>query len=346
MIRVLVVDDSAYMRELVRAVIEQTPGLQLCGSVNSGAEGVRLAAELSPDVVLMDLTMPGMDGFEATRRIMGSRRPVPVVVLTARDPGEVSKQVFECGAAEVVSKDQIGPRLGTVIQTMAGVKVVGLRVRERPITIAPARKSAPPARPTRKDAPGELRGVVLVGSSTGGPQALQALFGGLEPHPHVAFAVVQHIAAGFMGALVEWLSLSTRLTLRIAEHGRRLEPGVVTFAPGDRHLAIERGGLLSLSSAPARNGVRPAADVLFETGAAAYGDRALGLLLTGMGRDGADGLRVLYDAGAHTLTQSEESCVVYGMPREAVELGASRGQVTPREAAVAISAWSARFRAG
>ncbi len=335
MIRVLVVDDSPVIRERVRLELDRAAGLQVCGVASSGRQGVRLAVELQPDVVLMDLSMPDLDGFEATREIM-HLRPVPVIALTAMDAKEVSRKAFECGAAEFLQKDRIGPEMCELVRLMAGMKVVGLRVRERAPRPALGAFAAEPRFSL------EPPGIALVGASTGGPQALQELLSALPEGAPVAYAVVQHIARGFLQPLVGWLAETTRLRLRIAKAGDRLEAGTVLFAPDDWHLLVGPNDRCFLDGSAPVQGVRPSVDALFKSGRF-LGPRALGLLMTGMGSDGAEGLRQLREAGATTLTQSEESSIIYGMPAAAVRLGASQQQVSPREAAKVISLWAARF---
>ncbi|MHB1843759.1 MAG: chemotaxis protein CheB [Deltaproteobacteria bacterium] len=335
MIRVLVVEDSKTVRERIRLALASAPGLSICGMAKDGREGVALARESRPDVVLMDLNMPDMNGFEATRQIM-TERAVPVVVLTSLDAPTVSTEAFECGAAEILSKEKIGSELCALIRSMAGFKVVGFHVKSR----QSPRAGEPLRRPPRE---GATSGVVLVGASTGGPQALQLLLGKLSHDSQVAFVIVQHIADGFVEPLVDWLQLTTPLPIRIARGGEHPAAGAIFFAPDRHHLRFAANGAFTLGDDPAINGVKPAVDALFSSAAKLSGISVLAYLMTGMGGDGAVGLKALRDAGATTLTQSEESCVIYGMPAVAVGLGASQGQLGPVEAAAAINGWGLQF---
>jgi two-component system, chemotaxis family, protein-glutamate methylesterase/glutaminase len=341
MIRILIVDDVRVVREKLMLEFTKFPDLEVVGAANTGRAGIELALSKKPDVVLMDLHMPDVDGFTATRTIM-EQCPMPVIILSAKNEKEVSKQAFDSGAVEFVSKETPISRLVEVIRTMAKVRVVGFHVQTRPPRIVS--KASRGGRPAPPLGPNSPRGLVLIGASTGGPQALQLFFSSLAPDLPIAYAVVQHIAHGFMGSLLEWLSSSSVPKLRIAQQGDALEMGNAYVAPDDAHLHVVRNGHLALSDAPLRNGVRPSADELFESAAKWERRRRFALLFTGMGTDGAEGLLALRAAGAMTVTQEEKSCVIYGMPAAAVALGASQATADPVGAAALVSAWGKDLR--
>jgi len=344
-IKVLIVDDSRTAREKIALDVSRTSDITVCGMAKDGAEGVRLALEKRPDVILMDLVMPGMDGCEATRAIM-THTPVPIIVMTSADGHDATQRAFDSGAVEFFAKGQGAAALLETIRTMARVKVVGFHVRQRAASI-PDREPPPPRVVRRPRAiPSKLppAGIVVVGASTGGPQALQVLLSSLAPDLPVAYVIVLHMAPGFLDALTGWLKATARPELRVATESMPFAAGVAYFAPDDAHLEITPRGTAALTHGPPRHGLRPAADVLFESAARTLGPRSLGFLMTGMGGDGAEGLLAMRRAGAMTITQDEASCVVYGMPRIAVSLGASRSALSPRAAAGAIGVWASQLR--
>ena len=332
-IRVLVVEDSMVMRMLLEHVVEGDPRLCVLASVASGPEALEAIARQAPDVVLMDIHMDGMDGFETARRIMETR-PVPIVMCSAiSDPHSVatSFHAFDAGAVAVVAKpvsvahpefEQQAAEMLQTLRLMAEVKVVRRWPKKGPPAAAPSTVPGRGASPRVE--------VVGIGASTGGPPALQALLAALPADFAAPILVVQHITAGFLPGLVEWLGESTPLRVEIARHGVAVEAGHVYLAPDDHHMALDAQRRIRLTREPAEHGVRPAADRLFASLAAHAGGRAVGVLLTGMGKDGALGLRAMRDAGATTIAQDRDSCVVYGMPGAAVALGAAE-HVVPIE---------------
>ena len=326
-IRVLVVEDSTVMRMLLVHVLEGDARLRVHEAVESGAAALASIERHAPDVVLMDIHMDGMDGFETARRIMETR-PVPIVMCSAvADPHSVatSFRAFDAGAVAVVAKpvsvahpdfERQADEMAQALRLMAEVKVV--RRWPKKTTLAPAQVSASPAR-----AAGTRIEMVGIGASTGGPPALQTLLSALPADFAAPLLVVQHITAGFLPGLVEWLRESTPLRVEIAQHGTVPAPGHAYLAPDDHHMALDAHRRIRLTREPAEHGVRPAADRLFASLASHVQGRAVGVLLTGMGRDGALGLRAMRDAGATTIAQDRDSCVVYGMPGAAVALGAA-----------------------
>jgi two-component system chemotaxis response regulator CheB len=271
----------------------------------------------------MDIHMPVMDGLEATRQIM-TERPTPIVVLTAMPAGPDSHLNFEAvqaGALEVLQKpvgithadfDIIRERLVSTVKLMAEVKVV--RRHARKVTAAMTSPLLPGS--------GSPPALVAIGASTGGPAALNTLLRRLPRDFPLPIAVVQHMSTGFLPSLISWLQLGAQLRLLIAEDGQAVQPGQVYFAPDDHHLVVADHGRLGLTTAAPVSHVRPSATVLFASAAAVYGSQVTGLVLTGMGDDGAVGLKAIHDRGGLTLAQDEASSVVFGMPKVAVEMGA------------------------
>lgn len=326
-IEVLVVDDSEVIRMFLAHLIDGDPRFHVAGVVDGGEAAVRFVNATPPDVVLMDVHMDGMDGFEAARRIMETRA-VPIVMCSAvSDVHAVAAafRIYEAGALALVEKptgygdpkhERLAREMLQTLRLMSEVKVVRRWTRgaRSPLSTPKPRVSID---------------VVGIGASTGGPPALQSVLGGLDKDFPVPIVVVQHIASGFLPGLAAWLGQTTPMQVQIAAHGMDARPGHVYLAPDDLHLGMS-GNVLRLERTPPENGVRPSVDYLFRSLARHHGTRAVGVLLTGMGKDGAQGLRELHRCGATTLAQDRETSVVYGMPGEAVALGAA-SQVLPIE---------------
>jgi two-component system chemotaxis response regulator CheB len=337
MIRVLVAEDSAVTREYLVMLLEEDPAIEVVGTAKDGVEAVEQAERLKPDVITMDVHMPRMNGYEATRRIM-ERVPTPIVMVSAsssRDEEFMAFEALQAGALMVMEKPG-GPddpdyaesvrKLTETVKLMAEVKVVRRwRKRERP-----AQPSPLPARPVRK-----IR-LIAIGASTGGPQVLAGLLAKLPGDLAAPVLIVQHIASGFTPGLVEWLSQTTSLCLKVAEPGEPVCAGTVYFAPQDAQMGIAKDGRIRLAKEPAEDGFCPSASYLFQSVAQSYGGAAIGVLLTGMGRDGATGLLQLREAGGVTIAQDEETSVIFGMPGEAVRLGAVDHVLSPERMAEMI----------
>jgi two-component system chemotaxis response regulator CheB len=338
MIRVLIVDDSPALRHLTRAILESDPELQVAGEAHNGEEAVALAHKLQPDIITMDLRMLRANGYQAIRRIM-AESPRPIVVLSSAQPARepaVNFEALEAGALMVVDKpydlpgtDPQAEQLIAQVKAMAEVKVVRRRwwlLEERKAKSAPRSKVVGP---TSRPAPGPVR-LIAIGASTGGPPALQMIFGQLWAAWPVPIVAVQHISRGFVDGLARWLDETTPLRVKVAENGEHLLPGTVYLAPDDQHLLVTRDEMAQLRASPAVDGHRPSVTVLFEAVAEHYGLSAVGVLLTGMGSDGARGLRALHNAGGHTIAQDEATCVVFGMPQRGIALGVAQ-EVWPLE---------------
>jgi two-component system chemotaxis response regulator CheB len=341
MIRVLVADDSRAFRAILRTILARAPEIEVVGEAGDGHEAVSQVLALRPDVVTMDVRMPGKDGLEAIEEIM-SRRPTPVVVVSAEagpEKQELSFRALELGAVEVLAKpradthgrfEREAEEIRMAVRAVAGLKLVtryrrGQRGHQPAPVLTPARGPPRPAAaahvatlPSHPDAPR----VLGIAASTGGPAALAKLLRELPAGYPLPILVVQHIAEGFEGGLVHWLGGETRLTVKVAEDREPLQPATVFVAPSGSHLGSSGGQVELLHTQPVR-GFRPSGTTLFRSLAQSYGPAAAGLVLSGMGDDGADGLKLLRDRGAWTAAQGPQSSVVYGMPRMAAERGAA-----------------------
>ncbi len=327
-IKVLVADDSAMMRMFLVHLLESDPRIQVVGAVDDGQAALDFVARSKPDVVLMDIHMPRMDGFEATRRIMETQ-PVPIVICSATARTEdlvITFRAMEAGAIACIQKplarehgdfEAMAAHLLDTVRLMSEVKVVRRRPRARG---APSPATEPAADAIRPRAPAQIK-IIGIGASTGGPPVLQTILAGLPKDFAVPVLIVQHIAKGFVCGMAEWLNQTTDLQVHIASYGTVPLPGHVYLAPDDFHMGIGNGGVIILTREAPENHLRPAVAFLFRTLAQAYGPNAVGVLLTGMGRDGADELKAMKDRGAVTIAQDLESSVVHGMPGVAIALG-------------------------
>ena len=321
-IRVLVVDDSPTSRLLIASILRADDEIEVVGQAADGVEAVDMVKRLAPDIVTMDVQMPRLDGFAATKRIM-VEAPTPILITTSVDPRalSVSLEAVRMGALAVQAKpgDPLAPgfdeearELVRQVKAMSRVKVV--RHYERAPARVPAADTAAPLHDVHAD-------IVAIAASTGGPAALHRILTTLPADFPVPILVVQHMSRGFGPGFVSWLNKASPLRVKLAEEGEALRPGTVYVAVDDHHLGVSPSRKLHLSSAPAVGGFRPSGTVLFESVATAFGSRALAVILTGMGRDGVDGLRAIRKAGGHTIAESEATAVIYGMPKAAAHAG-------------------------
>jgi two-component system, chemotaxis family, protein-glutamate methylesterase/glutaminase len=329
-LHVLVVDDSAVMRESMTALLASTGGFSVA-TANDPIVARRKIAAQRPDVIVLDLAMPQEDGLTFLRDLMGSN-PLPVVICSSLSTrgSRVALEALRGGAVDVVAKPQVGVRDFVQESSIQLIDAIRAAARARVCGGRAVRRAAPPARlkprPVRllEQASGASAGLVAIAASTGGPSALHDVLGGLPPDaPGVV--VVQHMPAGFTAAFAEHLNQTCQMEVKEAATGDLIRTGRALIAAGDHHLEVhqERGGLtVAVSRGPLVSRHRPSADVLFRSVARAVGPEALGVIMTGMGDDGADGLLAMRTAGAATLAQDEASCVVFGMPREAAARGA------------------------
>jgi len=333
MIRVLIVDDSPVVSQMLSYIFSSDPAINVMGIATNGEEAITMTARLKPDIVTMDVNMPGMDGFEATRRIMEST-PVPIIIVTSSyNPSEITKafRAIEAGALSIMSKpvgighpsfEKESRELINTLKALSDIKVVTRK-----------RRIVPPGEvitKTEKEIARQEISLIAIGASTGGPPVIQTILKGLPKDFPVPITIVQHITQGFTTGFASWLSDTTGFIVRVPENGEKCLPGTIYVAPDNAHMVFDYGGRILLNNDPPDNLLKPSVAHLFISVANVFRGKAVGVLLTGMGRDGAEGLKMMRDMGAVTIAQNEESSVVFGMNGEAVRLGAARYVLPPK----------------
>jgi two-component system, chemotaxis family, protein-glutamate methylesterase/glutaminase len=323
-IRVVVVDDSPTSRQVLVAILRADHEIEVVGQAADGLEAVEMVKRLRPDIVTMDVQMPKLDGFAATKRIM-VEAPTPILITTSVDPHvlSVSLEAVRMGALAVHAKpgpptapafDEEARELVRQVKAMSYVKVV----RHYEPSPAQAPLTQTPAVVALHEMPAE---VVAIAASTGGPRAIHSILTTLPADYPVPILVVQHLSHGFIPGFAGWLDKASRLKVKPAQEDEALRPGTVYVAVDDHHLCVTPSRRIHLSTTEAVGGFRPSGTVLFESVATAFGSRAVAVILTGMGRDGVDGLRAIRRAGGRTVAESEATAIVYGMPAAAVGAG-------------------------
>jgi len=346
MIRVLIVDDSLTIREYLKEIFIMDGRFEVVGEARDGLEAINKVKTTRPDVVTMDIQMPGMDGYEATRRIM-EEHPVPIVIVSAAwIPEEVEStfKAMKVGAVAGVRKPEgigsggfkadVSDMLST-IKLMSEVKVI----RRRPLLSNKLSN-------TKKDTISQTEQVkksnfeiLAIGASTGGPPVLQKILSKLSPDLRVPIVVVQHITCGFINGLVDWLEKTTPFSVHIAAERQLLLPGNVYFAPDNMHMGIRSSKTVFFSDDPPEHSIRPSVSFLFRSVCKSFGSKSIGVLLTGMGKDGAQELKEMYNNNAITIAQDKETSTVFGMPGEAIRLNGARYILSPENMVQRLNYW-------
>lgn len=333
--RILIVDDSPLLRQVLVDMLSQEPDIEIVGMARDGLEAISMAKDLKPDLITLDVEMPRMSGLEALATIMRDN-PVPVVMVSTKTSAgaEATLEALEKGAVDFVCKPRSGSFMALrevheeLVAKIRSARSATVGNRHRPLV-----RAASPGRASDK--------VVLIATSTGGPRALTSLFETLPKDWQVPVLIVQHMPVGFTASLAARLNRIGTIPCREAAEGDTLKPGVALLAPGGMHMRIGDGNRVEIFDAPVLHGVRPAADYLFESAAKLLGNKCLGAVLTGMGKDGAAGALAMKKAGGTVFGESEASCTVYGMPRAAKELGAISGEYPIHEIGHALVATAA-----
>ncbi|HEY0930035.1 MAG TPA: chemotaxis-specific protein-glutamate methyltransferase CheB [Gemmatimonas sp.] len=335
-VRVLIAEDSATLRDLLRGILESDPAITVVGEARTGAEAVSMALALDPDLIMMDVHMPVMDGLEATREIM-SRHPTPIIIVSSSstaDDVSMSLEAVLGGALLLVRKpddpssddfDARQSHLVTMVKALSQVKVVrrapGFARASGVQRAIPAPPDAGVSRRLPVRGPRSPARVVAIAASTGGPAAIARILRALPADYPIPILVVQHIALGFGSGFVDWLGTVCPLSVRVAQHGERPSGGAVYVAPDDTQFGLQADGTMFVDTSPTIGGFRPSATSLFDSAARAHGAGVVAVILTGMGSDGVSGLRMVRAARGFVIAQDEATSVVYGMPREAVAAG-------------------------
>jgi two-component system chemotaxis response regulator CheB len=350
-IRVLVVEDSLVVRDFLTHILNSVPDFQVVGVAHDGEQAITMVRETRPDVVTMDIHMPKMDGFEATRRIMETQA-TPIVIVSASST--VLETVTACralgaGAVAVEARpfgfghpefEQSTAQLVETLRLMAGIKVVRRWAQRDGTGMASHGKPLPA--PVRR---GTIR-LAAIGASTGGPAALATILAKLPPELPFPVVIVQHICDGFTAGLAEWLGQVSSLPVRVAAAGELLRAGQIYIAPSGVHLGVNANLRATFGFGPLENGVRPAISHLFRSVAGACGSQAIAVLLTGMGVDGAAELKWVRDAGGITVAQDEASSIVHGMPGEAIRLGSAEQVLRPEAIGALLRSYGSKTHLG
>lgn len=321
-IRVLIADDSSLARGLLRAILEDQADIEVVGEARHGQEAVEMTQELRPDIVTMDLNMPVMDGMRAISTIM-HQKAVPILVVSNESDAEKAYEALQLGALEVIPKPDYTPEQAAdfveKIRLLAGVPVI-THLRRR-LVAEPAATFEKPVLAMPATLLRSYRRVVAIASSTGGPQALAVLLPKFPSDFPAPILIAQHISDGFAEGMAQWLNSLCPLPVKVAQEGELLQPGQIYVSPSEQHLTLTSAHRLALIPRSAGDIYRPSCDQLLSSVARHCGADAIGMILTGMGRDGAAGMLAIRDAGGITLAQDEDSSVIYGMNQEAVNIG-------------------------
>jgi two-component system chemotaxis response regulator CheB len=344
MIKVLVVDDSAFMRKALTSILQEDPEIKVIGTARDGVEAIQMIQDLKPDIVTMDVEMPRMDGITALREIM-QKCPVPVIMVSSltTEGAKVTLEALEVGAVDFIPKNLA--ELSVNIVKIKGmliekIKTIGKRgiIKRRPIAkpaetkIETPKVEIPKVRVTTE----RKVGIVSIGTSTGGPKALQEIIPKLPKDFPVPIVIAQHMPPNFTKPFAERLDQLSHLSVKEAEEGETIKPGIVYIAPGRGHMRLKRRGietLVNISDDKEEFIYRPSVDALMLSVADCFPGRSLGVILTGMGNDGAKGCKKIKENGGRIFAQNEESCVVYGMPRAVIEAGIADKVVSLEEMA-------------
>ncbi|MCE1190075.1 MAG: chemotaxis protein CheB [Ignavibacteria bacterium] len=330
-IRVLLAEDAPEIQEHLIHLIESDNRFQIAGVVDNGHDAVKLAISLRPDVIAMDASLPGLNGLDAATQIM-TTAPVPIVVISTNlDPNNQNDvfKTLQAGAVSLVGKPSPGsdnPKNETsrlflqTLRLMSEIKVVRRLNRRTTAAKGPDDNSSLP-----------LPAVVAIGASTGGPQVIEAILAGLNDRFSLPIIIVQHITSGFLDGFVSWLNMSSKVVVVEGRHNEKILPGYCYVAPDDFHVTITPDLILKLTSSPREHGVRPSISVLMRSIASSFPNKSVGILLSGMGKDGAYELAQVKATGSVTIIQDEQSSLIFGIPGEARKLHAATFELSPDE---------------
>jgi two-component system chemotaxis response regulator CheB len=321
-IRVVIADDSQVARDVLRDILSRDGDIEIVGEATNGREAVALAKHLAPQLITMDLNMPVMDGLSAIEEIMYNKG-VPILVVSDRSDAQTAYRALEVGALEVMPKPTLeqadAERLLARVRLLAGVAVITrLRLRSS-LPCSTTAKS--PLETAPQGVPRDFQHVIAIACSTGGPQALVRVLRPLPSGFPAPIVIAQHISHGFINGMAQWLGSLCAMPVSVGQEGEQLRPGHIYLSPSEQDLCVTPDHRFQLQLSPKNALYHPSCDVLLQSVANVYGSDAIGLILTGMGRDGVNGMRAIYQAGGVTFAQDEASSVIYGMSQEAVKAG-------------------------
>ncbi|MBF0619770.1 MAG: chemotaxis-specific protein-glutamate methyltransferase CheB [Candidatus Omnitrophica bacterium] len=327
-IRVLIAEDSPVIAKVISSLLMSDPQIQVAGIARNGVEAVEMTKQLKPDIITMDIHMPVMDGYEATKQIM-AYCPTPILIASAAVKADGIDRMFRAvsyGALDLLDisdivigdNDVSGEKFIENIKLLSRIKVVHHLLAKFEV-----RKDAPSIRLAAPPQDKGLEKILAIVASTGGPNAIYTILKSLPQNFPYGVVLVQHITSGFLEQFANWLRTESRLKVTIAQDNEVIKPGTVYLAPCDLQMRVADHGVIKLANEPLCEGHRPSGNVLLESVARVYGDNAVGVILTGMGKDGARGMKQVKVAGGKTIAQDEASSIVFGMPKEAIELGAA-----------------------
>lgn len=336
LVKVLVVEDSITTRRFLVNMINEAPTMMVCGEANNGLEALQMVEQLKPHIVSMDIQMPRMDGIEATKQIMATK-PTPIVVASAglgQKEVDFAMLAIEAGALAAIEKPTAAPQdeakreeFLRLLRLMARVRVIRRNPNLLPDIALPS-----PIKTDIKTFPE----IIAIGASAGGPGVLAQILGHLPTDFPIPILIVQHLSADFVPGFADWLSRRCKMRVRIPVQGDFPMAGEIWIAPGGKHISLSADGRVVLHSDKGNHRHQPSIDILFESVSSVFGARAIGILLTGMGDDGAEGLAMLYKQGARTIAQDEETSVVFGMPAAAIERQAAEYVLSAHQISAAL----------
>lgn len=320
-IKLLIVDDSAFMRKIVSDIVSEIEGLEVAGIARNGLDALEAIPKLRPDIITLDIEMPKLNGLDTLKAIKRDY-DIPVIMLSSLSNSETTIEALQIGAIDFISKPKtLNSDLGDLkLELSEKIKSINTKKLTYDKITDKNRKRYNMRSSMKVDNIDRSIDIVLIGASTGGPKALVSLIGGLPREIRVPILIVQHMPKGFTTSFAQRLNKESQVDVLEAENNMLIERGKVYLAPGDYHMTIE-GNRIKLNEEEKIHGVRPAVDYLFKSGAKEHGNRALGIILTGMGKDGAKGVEEIKRYGGYNIVQDEQSCVVYGMPGSAVATG-------------------------
>lgn len=335
-LRVVIADDSALARQLLVALLEQAGGIEVVGEAADGLEAIELVRRHQPDLLTLDLNMPVMDGLQTIETLMHSKA-LPILVVSSEGDAQRAYQALELGALEVISKPEMNaPEAAEFIRQVRLFAGIPMITRTRSKAAQVTRLTPPPALMSASSS--LAKRLVVIASSTGGPQALALILRQLPIDFPAPILIAQHMSDGFVEGLAQWLNGHTALRVSVAEEGQEPVAGQVYLSPSESHLVISQQGRLALLPRQQQDIYRPSCDALLFSAAKVFQQRAIGVILTGMGQDGAQGLCALHQAGGITLAQDESSSVIFGMNQQAIERGAVDVVLPLNELAAALQA--------